>query len=201
MNLQWQPSYAWYTLLGYSVGSSSPAYASRTDFSWEVWSLEWEVGYAPGDFLGLGPGVYRIQPFLARKDAVQGGLAFNFQQQLGQNSPFGWFGRFGYGASEVSGGAKAEVGTGFILQAPLKYAGWVPQSSNDLLGVGFVWSQPSATMKTVYHNDEYVFETFYTLQLTPLSRLQPDLQIVWNPAFNPDAGPAVVFQFQFILRW
>ena len=73
--------------------------------------------------------------------------------------------------------------------------------SNDLLGVGFAWSQPSETTKTVYHNDEYVFETFYTLQLTPTSRLQPDLQIVWNPAFNPDAGPAVIFRFQFILSW
>ncbi|HTS53032.1 MAG TPA: carbohydrate porin [Burkholderiales bacterium] len=52
----------------------------------------------------------------------------------------------------------------------------------------------------MYHNDEYVFETFYALQLTPMSRLQPDLQIVWNPAFNPDSGPAVVFQFQFLLK-
>ena len=101
----------------------------------------------------------------------------------------------------MSGGAKAEVGTGFVMQAPLKYAGWVPQLTNDLLGVGFVWSQPSATTKTVYHNNEYVFETFYTLQLTPTSQLQPDLQIVWNPAFNPDPGPAVVFQFQFLLKW
>ena len=202
VNLQWQPSNDWYTLFGYSVGSSSPAYAPRTDFTWETWSLEWEVGYAPGDFLGLGPGIYRIQPFLARSgDAVQGGLSFNLQQQLGPHSPFGWFGRFGFGGSQVSGGAKAEVGTGFVMQAPLKYAGWVPQLTNDLLGMGFVWSQPSATTKTVYHNNEYVFETFYTLQLTPTSQLQPDLQVVWNPAFNPDPGPAVVFQFQFILKW
>jgi len=202
VNLQWQPSYDWYTLFGYSVGSASAAEEPKTNFSWETWSVEWEIGYAPGDILGLGPGVYRVQPFLARAgEAVQGGLAVNLQQQLGRNSPFGWFGRFGYGGSQVSGGARAEVGTGFVMQAPLKYAGWVPQLSNDLLGVGFVWSQPSATTKTVYHNDEYVFETFYTLQLTPMSRLQPDLQIVWNPAFNPDAGPAVVFQFQFLLRW
>jgi porin len=173
----------------------------RTDFTWDIWSAELEIGYAPADFYGLGPGVYRIQPFLARNGSVQGGLAFNLQQQLGQKSPFGWFGRFGYGGSQVSGGARAQVGTGLVMQAPLKYAGWVPQLSNDLLGMGFAWSQPSATTKTVYHNDEYVFETFYTLQLTPMSRLQPDLQIVWNPAFNPDAGPAVVFQFQFFLRW
>jgi len=169
--------------------------------------LEWEFGYAPSDVLGLGPGVYRIQPFLARSGTVQGGLCFNFQQQLGKSSPFGWFGRFGAGASHTSGafnvegGAKAQVGTGFVMQAPLRYAGWVPQLSNDLLGAGFVWSQPSATSSTVYHNNEYVLETFYTMQLSPMSQLQPDLQIVWNPAFNPDAGPAVVFQFQFLLKW
>ena len=100
---------------------------------------------------------------------MQGGIGFNLQQQLGPHSPFGWFGRFGFGGSQVSGGAKAQVGTGFVMNAPLKYAGWVPQLTNDLLGVGFVWSQPSATTKTVYHDNEYVFETFYTLQLSPTS--------------------------------
>jgi hypothetical protein len=34
-----------------------------------------------------------------------------------------------------------------------------------------------------------------------MGRLQPDLQIVWNPAFSPDRGPAVIFQLQFILKW
>ena len=46
-------------------------------------------------------------------------------------------------------------------------------TTNDYAGIGFVWSQPSATSKTVYHRDEYVAETFYTLQLSPMSRLQP----------------------------
>jgi len=32
-------------------------------------------------------------------------------------------------------------------------------------------------------------------------KLQPDLQIVWNPAFNPDAGPALVAQLQLNLAW
>ena len=202
LNLQWQPSNDWYGMLGYSVGNASAGETPGTNFSWQAWSLQWEVGYAPDDVLGLGPGVYRIQPFLARAEGpVQGGLGVNIEQRLGRNSPFGWFGRFGVGGSQVSGGAKAQVGTGFVMNAPLKYAGWVPRLTNDLLGVGFVWSQPSATTQTVYHDNEYVFETFYTLQLSPASVLQPDLQIVWNPAFNPDPGPAVVFQFQFIVRW
>ena len=87
------------------------------------------------------------------------------------------------------------------MQAPLHYTGWAPQLTNNLVGVGFVWSQPSSTVKTVYHENEYVFETYYTLQLTPTARLQPDLQVVWNPGFNPDPGPVVVFQLQFLLKW
>ena len=202
VDLQWQPRSEWYTMLGYSVGSHSSAEMPRENFSWENWSLEWEIGYAPSDFLGIGPGIYRVQPFLARAGGpVQGGLAFNLQQQLGRDSPFGWFGRFGFGGAQVTDGAKAQVGTGFVMQAPLEHAGWVPQLTNDVVGVGFVWSQPSATTKTVYHDNEYVFETFYTLQLSPLSQVQPDLQLIWNPAFSPDPGPAVVFQFQFMLKW
>jgi carbohydrate-selective porin OprB len=53
----------------------------------------------------------------------------------------------------------------------------------------------------VYHRNEYVAETLYTLQLSPMMRLQPDLQIVWNPAFNPEPGPFTVVQTQFILNW
>ncbi len=34
-----------------------------------------------------------------------------------------------------------------------------------------------------------------------MMRLQPDLQVVWNAAFNPDPGPSTVFQMQMILAW
>ena len=216
-NLQWQPRSDWYTVLGYSVGNAGAGENPGTNFSWANWSLEWEIGYAPADFLGLGPGVYRVQPFIGRSSSaeqadgqregpraassIEGGLAFNLQQRLGASSPFGWFGRFGFANSQVSGGAKAQAGTGFVMQAPLHYAGWAPQLTNDLVGAGFVWSQPSSSIKTVYHENEYVFETYYTLQLAPTARLQPDLQVVWNPAFNPDPGPVVVFQLQLLLKW
>ena len=32
-------------------------------------------------------------------------------------------------------------------------------------------------------------------------KLQPDLQIVWNRAHNPDPGPATVFQLQLDIAW
>jgi porin len=202
VNLQWQPVSEFYTMVGASAGDAGPGQAPWTNFSWQQWSVEWEFGYAPHDFLGLGPGVYRVQPFLAQTGGpTQGGIAFNFEQQLGHKSPFGWFGRFGTGGSQVSAGASTQVGTGFVMEGPLQHLGLVPKLTNDYTGVAFVWSQPSATSKTVYHHNEYVAETFYTLQLTPMMRLQPDLQIVWNPAFNPDPGPFTIVQTQIILSW
>jgi hypothetical protein len=201
-NLQWQPQDDWYTLLGVSGGNAAAGQAPWSEFSLNTWSLTGELGYAPADVLGWGPGVFRIQPFVAQADGpVQGGIAFNMQQQLGENSPFGWFGRFGVGGSDVASGASTQIGTGFIVRGPLRRRGLLAKRVNDLGGLGFVWSQPSATDRPVYHENEYILETFYTLQLTPLMKLQPDLQIVWNPVFNPDAGPVAVFQCQLVLAW
>jgi hypothetical protein len=39
------------------------------------------------------------------------------------------------------------------------------------------------------------------LQLTATMILQPDPQIVWNRAHNPDAGSATNFQLQLDIAW
>ena len=172
-NLQWQPASDWYAMLGYSVGQAPSGQVPWTDFSWNNWSLLGEIGYAPKDVLGLGPGVYRIQPFVAQvtgiaqttytftapgttnstsvtvnsptNSPVQVGLCFNLQQQLGEDARFGWFGRFGLGGSLVSAGAAAQIGTGIGMRGPLEYVGLFPSRGNDVAGLGFVWSQPSWT--------------------------------------------------------
>jgi porin len=228
LNLQCQPHNDWYGMVGASVGNAPSDQVPWTHFSWHEWALIGELGYAPDDFLGLGPGIYRVQPFLGQvtgtkpvtvsftfpgstnstsytydsptNSPVEAGLCFDLQQQLGPRSPFGWFGRFGFGGSQVTPGAAAQAGTGFVMHAPLKNAGLVPSLSNDLLGIGVIWSQPSATTKTIYHHNECVFEAFYALQLTPLMKLQPDIQYVWNPAFNP-ANHALVAQLQLVFSW
>ena len=202
VNLQWQPADEWYAILGATAGNATAGETPWTDFSWETWSVVSEIGFAPADFLGLGEGVYRIQPFLARAGGpTQGGVGFNFQQQLGHESRFAAFGRFGVGGSQASAGASTQVGTGLVVKAPFQGFDVLQDLTNDLAGVGFVWSQPSATTRTVYHRNEYVAETFFTLQLSPMSRFEPDLQLVWNPVFNAEPGPYVVVQAQFLLSW
>jgi porin len=62
----WQPVRDWYGMVGASVGEAHSGYVPWTDFTWKNWSLLGEIGFAPRDVLGLGPGVYRIQPFVAQ---------------------------------------------------------------------------------------------------------------------------------------
>ena len=201
LNLQWQPTDEWYGMCGASMNNATAGELPWTDFDHNYWSMVWEIGYAPKDAFGIGPGVYRLQPFVSKADeATQGGLCFNLQQRLGHDSPFAYFGRFGFCGEEAGTDASAQIGTGFVMQAPLEYIGLVPRLKNDLLGVGVVWSQPAATTKTVHHENEYVLETFYALQLTPTIKVQPDLQYIWDPTFNP-AGNAVATQLQLVLAW
>ncbi len=202
VNLQWQLAEEWYAILGASAGNATAGQTPWTNFSWDDWSVVSELGFAPADFLGLGEGVYRIQPFLAQAGGpTQGGVGFNFQQQLGRESPFAVFGRFGAGGSQVSAAASTQVGTGVVMKGPFQGFDVLKDLTNDVVGIGFVWSQPAAATQTVYHHDEYVAEAFYTLQLSPMSRFEPDLQLVWNPVFNSEPGPYVVVQAQFLLAW
>ncbi|MEI6084716.1 MAG: carbohydrate porin [Verrucomicrobiota bacterium] len=199
-NVQWQPLEDWYGMIGYTAGGATAGTAAWNEFSSDPWTVLGEFGYAPDNFLGIGPGVYRVQPFIAEADGwTQGGLGFNLQQQLGKDSPFGWYGRYGYGGSHVVNGAQQQLGTGFVVQAPFKHL-LMQRTSNDFLGVGFVWSQPMATTKPIIHENEYVFEITYALQLTPTAKLQPDVQYILDPTHNASPNAAVV-QLQLDLKW
>jgi carbohydrate-selective porin OprB len=204
-NLQWQPVDEWYAMVGGSMGGNSAGNAPWVDYNSENWSLPVEIGYAPQDFLGFGPGVYRIQPFLAGAEVGTnstsgGGLCFDLQQQLGADSSFGWFGRYGFGNSKVTGGAAEQAGTGFVFKGPFDHL-LLDRKSNDFLGVGFVWSEPSYTTKTIYHENEYGLEAVYALQLTPTIKIQPDFQMIWDPTFNKEHDEATVFQLQLVMSW
>jgi hypothetical protein len=199
-NLQWQPLEEWYAMVGGNAGNATAGLPPWANFSWNTWSLPVEIGYAPHDVFGLGPGIYRIQPFAAGVNgSTGGGLCFDLQQKLGPDTPFGWFGRFGFGNSKVSSTADTQIGTGFVAQGPFKHL-LFHRTSNDFLGTGFVWSQPAATTHTVYHENEYVWETVYVIQLTPTIKLEPDFQMIWDPVFH-NTNHCSVFQLQLAMAW
>jgi len=163
-----------------------------------------EMGSVPDDTIGLGPGGYRVQPFLATgHGTTQGGVALNVNQQLGQRSPVGFFGRLGIGGPVAAsvGGASAQVATGVVLQRPLHVAHLLAEAATDFLGAGFVWSEPAAERRPAASFDEYGVELVYSLQITPTTFLKPDLQVVWNPANNRHVGESVVVQLPLVAVW
>jgi hypothetical protein len=203
VNLQWQPTDAWYLMFGTGANNQPAGGSPFSALGFSNWSYLLEFGLTPKDVFGLGPGNYRLQPFVATVGGrTQTGLGLNIGQKLGKDSPFAWFGRFGVGGTQVTlDGARCQIATGFAMQAPLKYAGLFPSLNNDYFGVAFLWSQPSAAMQPAAHANEFGFETTYVLQLTPLASIQPDLQVIANPAENPNSGCAVIFQLQLNLTW
>jgi porin len=203
LNVQWQPTDTWFVQFGTGANNQPPGGSPFTSLGLSNWSYLLELGLTPKDVFGLGPGNYRLQPFVATVGGqTQTGVGLNVGQQLGKDSPFAWFGRFGVGGNQVTlDGARCQIATGFAMQAPLKYLGLCPKLRNDYFGAGFIWSQPSAVMEPAAHANEYGFETTYVLQLTHMASIQPDLQVICNPADNPNAGCSVIFQLQLNLTW
>lgn len=203
LNLQWQPSSLIYLLLGTSANNQTPGQAPTSELSFDNWSYLGELGFTPTNVFGLGPGTYRLQPFLATVQGhTQAGFGVNLQQQLGPTSPWGVFGRFGVSGTQV---ALQNVGwqgsAGIALTDPLQSAGLVSSTSSDVLGFGGVWSQVARSSPQLYHANEYAVELFYSWQLTPTMKLQPDVQLYWNAAYRPDSGVTAVWQLQLNVIW
>jgi len=80
------------------------------------------------------------------------------------------------------GGAllKASIGTG---------AGYYFSESRDLLGFGINWGRPPESGL----DDQYTAELFYRLQLAQNLAITPDVQMLINPALNPNEDVIWVF--------
>ena len=65
--------------------------------------------------------------------------------------------------------------------------------NSDLIGLGFSWGQPSDSAL----RDQYTFETFYRVHITPHTHLSPDLQVIINPSNAPSTDTVTVFGLRF----
>lgn len=73
--------------------------------------------------------------------------------------------------------AVVSTGIGYLLQ------------QRDLIGVGVSWGRPSVEGL----DDQYTVEFFYRLQLSQNFATTPDIQLIFNPALNPDEEVLAVF--------
>jgi porin len=142
-----------------------------------------EVGFDPG-FMEAQPGgpppgdvhVSLWQQDERDDDNVDDGWGFilSGSQRFGRFLPFL---RYGYSDSGSGGPAVLEqmVNGGVAIDD-------IFGQSNDRVGVGFTWAEPA----TGGLDDQWAVDAFYRVQVTPELTFGPTLQVVIDPARNPD---------------
>ncbi len=63
--------------------------------------------------------------------------------------------------------------------------GYYLAGRKDLFGLGLNWSRPSETGVGPGLDDQYTMEAFYRLQLSQNFAITPDVQLLIDPALNP----------------
>jgi len=71
--------------------------------------------------------------------------------------------------------------------------GYHTRKESDVLGFGFNWSRPSSETFGPGLDDQYTAEIFYRFQLLKILTITPDVQVVFNPALNPDKNVIAIF--------
>ena len=81
-------------------------------------------------------------------------------------------------------------GGGALLEKSVSAGiGYYFNESKDLIGLGVNWGQPPDRNL----NDQYTAEIYYRFQLTQNLAITPDVQLVINPALNPDESTIWIF--------
>jgi porin len=138
----------------------------------------------------LGKGHYRITPWHSHLSGSDGwGLGVNLDQELGLDWLVAFF-RFGIGDDDVTP-VERFVSGGLALERPFG-------RKHDLVSVGAAWSDPSPEAGS---RDETLLELFYRLELSPSIALTPDLQIVFDPANNPNNDTILIGGVRLEMRF
>lgn len=74
--------------------------------------------------------------------------------------------------------------------------GYHVRHEKDLIGIGLNWGHPSETLFGAGVDDQYTVELFYRLQLFTILTITPDLQLLINPAQNPQEDVIAIFGFR-----
>jgi len=109
------------------------------------------------------------------------GAAFSFSRMFADT----WEPFFRAGYAE-DGGALWErsVSAGF---------GYYPGNRSDVLGVGLNWSRPAEDVFGPGLDDQYTAEIYYRFQVMKVLSVTPDMQLIIDPALNPEEGSVWVF--------
>lgn len=201
----WQPCNSFYAMYATTSTNTQVNHNPFSDLSSNYWMHIAEMGFIFDDVMGLGAGTYRLQYTMIDNGGDCGlGGGINIQQQLGKNSPLGFFTRAGFMDQDAAAvtGTKACASAGLMLQAPFSRSGWGSRSNYENISFGFLWQRAASDQNPVQHKDEYGLELSMVMQITPTFYLQPDLQYIFNPIHATDGDDgAFVMQVQGVFKF
>ena len=198
--VQWQPVNWFYAMFASIANNTAYGASPVQDISSDDWTNTFELGLIGEDVLGLGPGTLRVLPFFGTSKGETGtGIAINLEQKLSKSSPLGMFMRAGFTNDALGAvqGGKSSFASGLVLNGPSESP--LLKTQQAYLAGGFYWLE--APYPTTAHENEYGFELTYVLQLTETLTLQPDIQVILDPANNPTTDSVLMFTMQLTYTW
>jgi carbohydrate-selective porin OprB len=142
------------------------------------------------------------------------GMTLNIEQPLADNGETGVFMRVGWNDGKTEDFAYTEADRHF--SAGLQLAGNHWGRDADKTGFAYLSDGLSAGHKDylaaggkgfmlgdgqLNYGLEQVLEAYYRVQLGRYAQLTPDVQYAWNPGYNKDRGPAVIYSLRLRLSF
>ena len=137
----------------------------------------------------LGGGAYSLlgysQPWVPQQPSNSPGVSFNAVQNFDEK--WGLFLRAN-GASGTATPIETSVAWGGIYNNPFE------RNKLDQVGLGIFWDKTNLkAVKSPARNAEWGAELYYNYALFKALWLTPDVQLYFDPALHPTAGPAAIF--------
>jgi high affinity Mn2+ porin len=142
------------------------------------------------------------------------GIGVNIEQPIADGGETGAFLRAGWSDGRNESFAFTEVDRHLSVGLQLSGARW--SRPGDRVGVAIVDHGISSDHRDylaaggsgfllgdgrLSYGDEQIFEAYYRGQLGPYVQLGPDVQLIRNPGYNADRGPAAVVSLRLNLRY
>ena len=134
------------------------------------------------------------------------GFGLNFEQPLADEGETGIFGRLGWNNGKNETWCYTEADRNASMGAQLSGIHW--KRNNDRLGIAYGINGLSTDHKNylaaggsgillgdgaLNYGVEQVMEIYYRIQLGPYVQITPDFQLIADPGYNSNRGPAEVF--------
>ncbi|MEM1282827.1 MAG: carbohydrate porin [Chlamydiota bacterium] len=111
------------------------------------------------------------------------GFAVSLEQEF--RTGFIPFLRYGHSDGKNTG-ITDSLATGFGVISPFR-------RKDDEFSFGIIWAKPRQNGLS----DQMMCESYYRLQLTQHTQITPDVEVVFNPSYNPDHSMIGVFSIRF----